>query len=58
VFPIPINCVEPLTKKDLSQAKEHDIFDTSPFLHSRLFSANGYTLNNNAIEKKFRRAND
>ena len=38
------------------QAKEHDIFDTSPFLHSRLFVANGYVLNGDTVEKRFEHA--
>ncbi|KAI0058002.1 MCM-domain-containing protein [Artomyces pyxidatus] len=36
------------------RAKEHDIFDTSPFLHSRLFAANGYKLDEDVIEKRFK----
>jgi len=36
------------------RAKEHDIYDTTPFLQSRLFAANGYTLNADAIEKRFK----
>ncbi|KAL0956516.1 hypothetical protein HGRIS_002657 [Hohenbuehelia grisea] len=35
------------------RAKAHDIFDCSPFLRSKLFSANGYKLNDNTIEKRF-----
>ncbi|KAI6021300.1 MCM-domain-containing protein [Pisolithus microcarpus] len=35
------------------RAKEHDIYDTSPFLHSKLFAANGYTLKGQVIEKRF-----
>lgn len=35
------------------QAKEHDIYDISPFLHSKLFVANGYKLDNEVIEKRF-----
>ncbi|KAH9924901.1 MCM-domain-containing protein [Fomitopsis serialis] len=35
------------------RAKEHDIFDTTPFLRSRLFTANGYKLKDDAIEKSF-----
>ena len=38
----------------VSQAKEHDIFDISPFLRSRLFSTNGYILVDKVIEKHFR----
>ncbi|THH19967.1 hypothetical protein EW146_g1327 [Bondarzewia mesenterica] len=40
------------------RAKEHDIFDMAPFLRSRLFSTNGYILNGDVIEKKFRNANE
>jgi DNA replication licensing factor MCM2 len=36
------------------QAKEHEIYETAPFLQSRLFTANGYTLNSDVIEKRFR----
>ncbi|KAL1662397.1 MCM-domain-containing protein [Schizophyllum commune] len=36
------------------KAKEHDIYDISPFLHSKLFATNGYTLVNDTIEKRFR----
>jgi len=36
------------------RAKEHEIYDTAPFLQSRLFIANGYTLNGDVIEKRFR----
>ncbi|KAI6046019.1 MCM2/3/5 family-domain-containing protein [Pisolithus marmoratus] len=35
------------------RAKEHDIYDTSPFLHSKLFAANGYKLMGETIEKRF-----
>ncbi|TFY52184.1 hypothetical protein EVJ58_g10153 [Rhodofomes roseus] len=35
------------------RAKEHDIFDTTPFLRSRLFAANGYKLKDDTIEKSF-----
>ncbi|KAI6121457.1 MCM-domain-containing protein [Pisolithus sp. B1] len=35
------------------RAKEHDIYDTSPFLHSKLFAANGYKLRGQVIEKRF-----
>ncbi|KAG1716397.1 hypothetical protein ID866_749 [Astraeus odoratus] len=35
------------------RAKEHDIYDTSPFLHSKLFTANGYKLKDQIIEKRF-----
>ncbi|KAL5506953.1 MCM2 [Sanghuangporus vaninii] len=37
------------------RAKEHDIFDTQPFLHSRLFAANGYRLIDGVVEKSFHR---
>lgn len=37
------------------QAKEHDIFDTTPFLRSKLFAANGYSLKDGVIEKVFKR---
>ncbi|RDB25014.1 DNA replication licensing factor mcm2 [Hypsizygus marmoreus] len=36
------------------RAKEHDIFDISPFLKSKLFAANGYRLKDKVIEKRFR----
>lgn len=35
------------------RAKEHDIFDTSTFLRSKLFAANGYKLKDQVIEKRF-----
>ncbi|OCH90248.1 MCM-domain-containing protein [Obba rivulosa] len=35
------------------RAKEHDIYDTTPFLRSKLFAANGYKLNDGVIEKTF-----
>jgi DNA replication licensing factor MCM2 len=35
------------------QAKGHDIFDIMPFLRSKLFTANGYKLKENIIEKEF-----
>jgi DNA replication licensing factor MCM2 len=38
----------------LTQAKEHEIYDTAPFLQSRLFTANGYMLNSDVIEKRFK----
>jgi DNA replication licensing factor MCM2 len=38
----------------LTQAKEHEIYDTSPFLQSRLFTANGYTLDGDVIKKHFK----
>ena len=40
----------------MPQAKEHDIFDTSPFMHSKLFAVNGYALRDNrTIEKTFKK---
>ncbi|KAI9510112.1 MCM-domain-containing protein [Russula earlei] len=36
------------------RAKEHEIYDTTPFLQSRLFTANGYMLNGAIIEKRFK----
>lgn len=38
----------------LFQAKEHEIYDTAPFLQSRLFSANGYTVDGDVIKKRFK----
>ena len=38
---------------DLEQARERDIYDTAPFLHSKLFEKNGYKLNGEVIEKRF-----
>ncbi|KIJ18918.1 hypothetical protein PAXINDRAFT_109366 [Paxillus involutus ATCC 200175] len=35
------------------RAKEHDIYDTAAFLHSKLFAANGYKLQDQIIEKRF-----
>lgn len=35
------------------RAKEHDIYDTSTFLRSKLFAANGYKLKDQMIEKRF-----
>ncbi|KAF9070638.1 MCM-domain-containing protein [Rhodocollybia butyracea] len=41
--------------KDLEErAKEHEIYDISSFLHSKLFSANGYKLKDESIEKRFK----
>ncbi|KAK7692874.1 MCM DNA helicase complex subunit [Cerrena zonata] len=37
------------------RAKEHDIFDTAPFLRSKLFAANGYSFKDGVIEKVFKR---
>ncbi|KZV78893.1 MCM-domain-containing protein [Exidia glandulosa HHB12029] len=36
-----------------TRAKDHEIFDTTPFLKSRLFTTNGYTLNDGVIRKEF-----
>lgn len=36
-----------------NQARERDIYDTVPFLHSKLFEKNGYKLNGEVIEKRF-----
>jgi DNA replication licensing factor MCM2 len=41
-----------------SQAKEHDIFDVTPFLRSKLFATNGYKLNDGVIEKRFKQNGD
>lgn len=43
----------PLTYCRGFQAKGHDIFDIMPFLRSKLFTANGYKLKENIIEKEF-----
>ncbi|TBU40540.1 MCM-domain-containing protein [Dichomitus squalens] len=40
------------------RAKEHDIYDTAPFLRSKLFAANGYKLKEGTIEKAFRRGDE
>ncbi|KAF8532503.1 MCM2/3/5 family-domain-containing protein [Gautieria morchelliformis] len=40
------------------RAKEHDIYDTAPFLRSRVFTANGYTLRDGMIEKVFKKNNE
>ncbi|KAJ3005953.1 hypothetical protein NUW54_g4119 [Trametes sanguinea] len=40
------------------RAKEHDIYDTSPFLRSKLFAANGYKLKDGIIEKTFKRGDE
>jgi DNA replication licensing factor MCM2 len=37
-----------------AQAKEYDVFDTSPFLRSKLFATNGYKVRDGVIEKMFR----
>ncbi|KAG6845873.1 MCM DNA helicase complex subunit [Tephrocybe sp. NHM501043] len=36
------------------RAKEHDIFDITPFLRSKLFATNGYQVKDRVIEKRFR----
>ncbi|KIY50330.1 DNA replication licensing factor cdc19 [Fistulina hepatica ATCC 64428] len=35
------------------RGKEHEIFDISPFLQSKLFATNGYKTNGDVIEKRF-----
>ncbi|KAI0768718.1 MCM-domain-containing protein [Trametes elegans] len=40
------------------RAKEHDIYDTSAFLRSKLFAANGYKAKDGIIEKTFRHVDD
>ena len=40
------------------QAKEHDIYDTAPFLRSKLFAANGYKLKEGSIEKAFKQGDE
>ncbi|THG95559.1 hypothetical protein EW026_g6122 [Hermanssonia centrifuga] len=40
------------------RAKEHDIFDVAPFLRSKLFAANGYTLHDGTISKAFKRGEE
>jgi len=40
-------------ERDSEQARERDIYDTAPFLHSKLFEKNGYKLNDGVIEKRF-----
>ncbi|GJE97383.1 MCM-domain-containing protein [Phanerochaete sordida] len=41
------------------RAKEHDIYDTAPFLRSKLFTTNGYRLKDDGIiEKTFRRGDE
>ncbi|KAJ7251520.1 MCM2/3/5 family-domain-containing protein [Mycena haematopus] len=40
------------------RAKGHDIFDIAPFLHSKLFSTNGYKVNDGVIEKRFQKARE
>ncbi|KAF7315586.1 DNA helicase [Mycena indigotica] len=36
-----------------ARAKDHEIFDISPFLRSKLFTTNGYKVQNGVIEKRF-----
>ncbi|KAH0589034.1 MCM DNA helicase complex subunit [Termitomyces sp. 'cryptogamus'] len=36
------------------RAKEHEIFDITPFLRSKLFATNGYKVKDRVIEKRFR----
>ncbi|THG97705.1 hypothetical protein EW026_g4348 [Hermanssonia centrifuga] len=40
------------------RAKEHDIFDVAPFLRSKLFAANGYSLHDGTISKAFKRGEE
>ncbi|KAH9945695.1 MCM-domain-containing protein [Amylocystis lapponica] len=40
------------------RAKEHDIFDTAPFMRSKLFTANGYELDDGVIKKGFHRGDE
>ncbi|KAF9566691.1 MCM-domain-containing protein [Agrocybe pediades] len=49
----PENVVVKLSELE-EKAKEHDIFDISSFLRSKLFKTNGYVLKDKAIEKHFR----
>ncbi|KAM6502204.1 MCM domain containing protein [Amanita muscaria] len=35
------------------RAKEHELYDVNPFLHSKLFATNGYKLRSGLIEKRF-----
>ncbi|XP_006461167.1 hypothetical protein AGABI2DRAFT_204733 [Agaricus bisporus var. bisporus H97] len=35
------------------RAKEHDIYDITPFLRSKVFSNNGYKVRDNVVEKRF-----
>jgi len=41
-----------------TRAKDHDIFDIAPFLRSKLFSTNGYKVNEGVMEKRFRKVSD
>ncbi|KAI0812657.1 MCM-domain-containing protein [Irpex lacteus] len=49
----PASVTVKVTELD-EQAKEHDIFDTAPFLRSKLFATNGYKVADGVIEKVFR----
>ncbi|KAF7376225.1 DNA helicase [Mycena sanguinolenta] len=40
------------------RAKGHDIFDIAPFLRSKLFSTNGYKVNEGVIEKRFQKTRE
>ena len=40
----------------IAQAKEHEIFDTTPFMKSRLFSTNGYILADGIIPEEFNKS--
>ena len=50
-----VSGIFPMMRSQLTvfQAKEHDIYDTSTFLRSKLFAANGYKLKDQVIEKRF-----
>ncbi|KAK1224599.1 MCM DNA helicase complex subunit [Marasmius sp. AFHP31] len=41
------------TKELEERAKEHEIYNVSPFLQSKLFVTNGYKLTEDGIEKRF-----
>ncbi|KAI0344781.1 MCM-domain-containing protein [Trametopsis cervina] len=49
----PTSITVKVTELD-ERAKEHDIFDTAPFLRSKLFATNGYKVSDGIIEKVFR----
>ncbi|KAI0093138.1 MCM-domain-containing protein [Irpex rosettiformis] len=49
----PASITVKVTELD-ERAKGHDIFDTAPFLRSKLFATNGYTVADGVIEKVFR----
>ena len=36
------------------QAKDHEIFDTAPFLRSKPFVVNGYKVKGDVIENRFK----